>query len=373
MVSHSIATRLAAVLVGLGIVAGPSTAAAISQMPAAHPESVGGPLLAGDDVIVRPLPGGLPPPGVTAGAWVVADLDTADVLGAKAPHRRYRPASTIKMLTAVTLLPLLDKHATYTAVHADAAQIGSSVGLVPGRDYTIDDLFLGLFLKSGNDAAHALGRAGGGVPETVALMQEEAARLRALDTVVANTSGLDEGDQVSSAYDLALIARAGMAREDFRAYVQTERTRFPAKVPGQTVTFANQNKLLGTYPGAIGVKTGYTTLARNTFVAAATRQGQTLLVTMMYSSRGVSAEAAKLLDWGFANADVLAPIGVLVDPVPEPTPPLPATTVAAAAARTSNDDAGRRTGGPPVLVVLVVLAAGAVALRIWPSRASTAP
>ncbi|MGH3327235.1 MAG: D-alanyl-D-alanine carboxypeptidase family protein, partial [Streptomycetales bacterium] len=199
-----------------------------------------------------------PLPKVRARAYVVADAGTGAVLAAKNAHRRLRPASTLKMLTAITLLPRIDPGAVYRARRADADVIGSKVGLVPGQRYRVDDLFHGLFLASGNDAAHALATMAGGVGRTVRLMQRQADHLNAHDTTVANTSGLDAKDQFSSAYDLALIARAGLARADFRGYCSTVRAQFPGQ-RGKTYQIQNQNDLLYGYGGAIGVKTGYTT------------------------------------------------------------------------------------------------------------------
>src|SRR5690606_21064098 len=141
-------------------------------------------------------------------------LDSGEILAARWAHGQLLPASTLKTLTALTLLPRLDPDATYVAQRADAAIEGSKVGLHPGQTYTVRQLFQGLMMASGNDTAHALATLGGGMAATAALMNAEAKRLQANDTVVANTSGLDAPGQVSSAYDLALIARAALARPD---------------------------------------------------------------------------------------------------------------------------------------------------------------
>ena len=149
-------------------------------------------------------------------------------------------------------------------------------------------------------------------------MQAEADRLGALDTAVRNPSGLDAPGQVSSAYDLALFARAGLRREDFRTYVSTLTTDFPAEMPrreGQerkSYQISNQNPLLlSGYPGVVGVKTGYTTLAGRTFVGAAERDGHLLLVTLLANVEATETAAARLLDWGFAHLDA-EPVGYLV-------------------------------------------------------------
>jgi serine-type D-Ala-D-Ala carboxypeptidase (penicillin-binding protein 5/6) len=269
-------------------------------------------------------PGATPPPEPVVAAWLVADAGTGAVLAARNPHQRLRPASTLKALTALTLLPRLDPATSYTAVDADASQDGSRVGIVPGTTYSIGSLFDGLMLSSGNDAAHALANAAGGLDTTVALMNETARELQAYDTVVANPSGLDHDAQVTSVYDLALIARAGLAREDFRNYVAKQTSYFAGIDGSNGFEIQNHNKLLANYPGAIGVKTGYTSVSLHSIVGAATRDGRTLLVAILGAQAAAWADAAALLDWGFAHP-ASASVGTLVgtradEPTASPTP-----------------------------------------------------
>jgi len=280
---------------------------------------VGGSALAGTEVVVD----GPTPPPIHAKSWVVADADTGAVLAAYRAHRRLRPASTLKTLTADTLLPRLNPASIYRATYSDAVAEGSRVGLVPGARYTIDQLFYGMFLPSGNDAAHALARAAGGVHKTVALMQAEATHLQANDTHVVNPSGLDAPGQMSSAYDLALFARAGLGRSDFRHYCSTITYAFPgrhSKKPGHprtTYQIYNQNPMLvDGFAGAIGVKTGYTTLAGRTFVGAAERGGHTMLVTLMGIRDSSATDAEALLRWAFRERARLSPVATLVAPLP---------------------------------------------------------
>ena len=320
--------------------------------PAAQ-DPVGGPLLGRSGVVVSRRPGSDPLPGIAATAWLLADADTGEVLAAKAPHLRRPPASTLKTLTALTLLPLLDPETVYRARWADAAAEGSRVGIVPGATYTVHDLWLGLFLQSGNDAASALANAAGGWPRSLRRMNAEADRLQAYDTVARNPSGLDAPGQVSSVYDLALIARAGLARDDFAAYARTVSAQFPGRMPSKpnkprpTFAIMTQNRLLlHGYDGAIGVKTGYTTMAGRTYVGAARRGGRTLVVTLMQITQPTETAAAALLDWGFANADKVDPVGVLVDPV---DPDAAATVSTSGSVDAAQDGrAGRRPAAPPV-------------------------
>jgi D-alanyl-D-alanine carboxypeptidase (penicillin-binding protein 5/6) len=280
------------------------------------PATVGGEQLATAGLVVD-APGAEPLPQVGAAAYLLADLTTGEVLAAKDPHGRLRPASTLKILTALTLLPELDPATVYTAQWEDANTEGSRAGLVPDATYTVDQLFQALFLVSGNDAASALANAAGGVPSTVAAMNATAKSLGALDTTVRNPSGLDAPGQYTSAYDLAVLARTAMARDDFREYVTTVKAQFPGKMPKagkvrKTFEIYTQDRLLLNYRGAIGIKTGWTTKARGTFVGAATRGGRTLVATVLRSEGNDTwREAATLLTWGFRNGAMARPVGTL--------------------------------------------------------------
>jgi len=290
------------------VVAGPLAATAAGQSPQG---SVGGDQLTTEPTVVAD---GATPPAVQASAYVVADVDTGSVLAAKAPHAKLRPASTLKTLTALVLLPRLNKSDQVIGTDEDAGIEGSKVGVYPGLRYSVDLLFQGMFLASGNDAVHALAAHDeGGVPATIQRMNKLAAEIGARDTHVTDPTGLDADGQYSSSYDLALFAQAGLRRPDFAKYASTKYTNFPLAKAG-TYQVANQNKLLFNYDGALGVKTGYTTLARNTFVGAARRDGHTLVVTLMNSPHGITEDASTLLDWTFAKYDSLSPVGTLVKP-----------------------------------------------------------
>ena len=249
-------------------------------------------------------------PEIAAASWVVADLDTGEVLAAKDPHGRYAPASTLKILTAVTLLPLLDAKLPVTPTFEDVSVEGSKVGLVEQVSYPASELFDALLMVSGNDAANALATAAGGRQVAAAAMNDKARELGALDTRAVNPHGLDAEGQLSSAYDLALLARAGLADADFARIVGTRRASVSAPPDKPRIEIVNKNKLLRDYEGALGVKNGYTTRARASFVGAAGRGGRRLVVTMMRSDPKIFDEAVKLLDWGFAATGV-EPVGSL--------------------------------------------------------------
>lgn len=297
------------------------SAATASQTPVA--DVLGGGRLGQFTGVVVDLSGGAKDlPQVKARTWVLADATTGAVLAAKKPHTLRRPASTLKTLTALTLLPKLDPDATWVGTSKAANTYGSKAGIRPGREYTIEELFYGLLLPSGNDAAIALAQANSSVPKTVAEMNDVAESLQAYNTTARNTSGLDAKGQFSTAYDLALIARAALAREDFRTYVGSKSADFPnpRKKRKKPITVYNQNDLvMKNYDGAIGVKTGYTTKAGRTFIGAAERDGTTLVVTLMGIKEPSADAARKLLNWGFKNRDRIVPVGELVEPLEEET------------------------------------------------------
>lgn len=304
------------------------------QVPAEPSEPVlGGSKLALKGPIAD-LSGGAPDlPKVKARTWVLADATTGEVLAAKKAHKQRRPASTIKTLTALTLLPELDPDATWTGTAKAANTYGSKVGIRKGREYTVDQLFYGLMLPSGNDAAIALAQANSTVPETVDQMNEVARNLQAYNTTAVNPSGLDAKGQFSSAYDLTLIARAALQREDFRTYAGTKVADFPnpRKKRKKPISIYNQNDLvMDDYRGAIGVKTGFTSKAGRTFIGAAERDGTTLIVSLMGIREPSDEAAKKLLNWGFRNRDEIVPVGTLVDPLDEQTTSGQATIDAAA-------------------------------------------
>lgn len=322
------------------------------------------------------VPAGAPvlPRDISARGWVLADLDTGQVLAARNAHGRYPPASTLKWLTAVTLLPQLTNRARKVAVtDADVNVDGTRVGLVAHGHYTIDLLFQAMLMASGNDAANALARVAGSVPRTVAAMNAKAASLQAFDTHAATPSGLDGPHQLTSAYDLALIARAGLARPDFRKYTAQTRGVIPAQgAKYHAFEFANDNKLLYNYRGAIGGKNGFTDAAHHSFIGVAKRGNRRLIVTFMYGEHKpdtISLQAGRMLDWGFALRRTLPPVGTLVSPTaPAATPSVsPGPSPAPAAQAVSQNTTGGGSGRPVLLlggglIALLLLGWGGFAL-----------
>jgi D-alanyl-D-alanine carboxypeptidase (penicillin-binding protein 5/6) len=313
---RALALSLALTATGVFCVANPAAPAS-----AASSNPIGGGQLAARGVIVNLEPGVPPPPAMPGASFVIADMDTGQILAARAPHARHLPASTLKTLTALTLMPIMDAQTKIRVKPQDVRVEGSRLGIVPGAEYPVGTLLQGLLMASGNDAAYALARGNKSVSVTLKAMNATAAGLNASDTVAKDPSGLDKPGQASSAYDLALIGRAAMKLPEFRKYVSKKRVSLPGvrTLDGkrkQGFKIASHNRLLFNYPGAIGIKSGYTNAAKHTFIGAATRGGRTYIVTQMASPNISWRPTAALLDWAFANGASVIPIGELVEPGP---------------------------------------------------------
>lgn len=274
------------------------------------------------DELVEPgllVPAGVPaPPPVPATSWLVADLDTGEVLAACNAHVPFAPASTIKVLTALALLPGLDPATVHTAGPASAQAVGSRVGLVEGSEYTVEDLAHGLMLSSGNDAAVALGEL---VGPQVALdrMTQVARAVGAWSTVPLTTNGLDADGQVSTAHDLAVLARAALAEPRVAGPASTVRYDFPASGavgdPARgTYEIQTSSRLLRNYDGATGLKSGFTRAAGGSYVGTAERDGRRYVATVMRAQNSAWRQSATLLDWAFATGGAGGSVGTLAVP-----------------------------------------------------------
>jgi D-alanyl-D-alanine carboxypeptidase (penicillin-binding protein 5/6) len=363
-----LAAALAALVAGLGAAAVPASAAALADpSSSASPvaQAIGGPQLASRGVVVN-YPSRSAPrlPNIQASAFVVADASTGQVLAAKDPHGWYRPASTLKVLTAVALIPVLNPNDTVVASKQATSTVPNVVGLLAGRAYKISDLFTALLTISANDAAIALTQAAGSFGEGMSLINAEARHLQADDTVAVDPNGLDAPGQYTSAYDLALIGRQALKLPAFLTYDQTRSARF---VVGRrkAVELFNQNSLLTNYPGAVGGKIGWTKAAGATYVGMATRHGVTLIVTLLHCPALTEINSAeKLLNWGFAADGKVAPAGTLVGPLQPPSAsPAASPITGAPPVRAAVASGSHGVAGPSILAAagfscLAVLVAG---------------
>ena len=272
------------------------------------------------EVVNQPAGHATPLPDVPASAWVIANADNGQVLAAKDPHGEFGPASTLKVLTAVTLIPLLNPNGMVVASSLATSQQPTSAYLITGRAYRVADLFRALLLISANDAAVTLTQATGSFSKGMALINAEARHLQAYDVDAKLPNGLPAAGQVTSAYDEALIARQALAMPAFMEYDSTLSARLELK-PGDTETMLNQNYLLTQYRGGIGGKIGWTVSSEATYVGLARRNGVTLIATVLHCTSLQEITAAEqLLDWGFAMNGKVQPVGELVPPLPTPDP-----------------------------------------------------
>lgn len=281
---------LAVVAASLTVIA--TSAAAVCAPASAEPD-------------IQPV-GSVEIPDGPAQGWIVADIDTGTVLAGREMYGARPPASTIKVLLALTALDELNLDSAVVASPAAANAECNCAGLVAGRTYTVRQLLEAALLVSGNDAAHALADMLGGYDIAVDKMNAKAFAVGANDTHATSPSGLDGpgGAGWTTPRDLAVIFRAAMANPVFAQITAQPTAVFPADT-GERVLI-NQDELLFRYPGAIGGKTGFTDAARKTFVGAAQRDGRRLVIAMMYGlvrDGGPTYwdQAATLLDWGFAQ------------------------------------------------------------------------
>ncbi|NIJ14090.1 D-alanyl-D-alanine carboxypeptidase (penicillin-binding protein 5/6) [Saccharomonospora amisosensis] len=312
------------------------------------------------------LPGPTPssPRQLTAASWLVQDMETGEVLAAKDPHARHRPASLIKTLLALVVLDELPPDKIVVASRADAEQECTCVGLVAGGHYEVEVLLRALLMRSGNDVAHALATAVGGVDVAVSKMNALAERLGARDTRAATPSGLDGPGMVTSAYDMSLIFGHAMRQPRYAKAVATRQLMFPGGPGKPDYPVYNDNNLWQSYPGFLGGKTGFTDDARHTYAGAASREGRRLAVVLLRAEQRpsrVSEQAARLLDYGFALAAAgTRPVGTLRQDTPATAGTSAEQQPEVSVAATSAQDPFGTTGWIVTLVVTVLVIVGMI-------------
>ena len=213
---------------------------------------------------------------------MIADLDTGEVLAAKDPHGRYRPASTLKLLTAQVMLQNLTEPGPGGRGHTGRHRPGGHPGGHGGRWHVQrQELLTYLMMISGNDAANALARVNGGYDKTVADMNATAKALGALDTRAATGVRVGRPRPVPRPPTTSRCSpRPTWRSRRSRRSSSSVDVRVPA-AEGEGYIAANDNQLLAQYPGALGGKTGFTDDAGNTYVGMAAQDGRRLVVTMI--------------------------------------------------------------------------------------------
>jgi len=245
-----------------------------------------------------------PAPIIKARSAVLVDLDSGKTLYQVDPHGRHAPASLTKVVTALVALDHLRLDQTVT-VPLSINQLpwdSTRMGLRPGERLTVRELLDGLFLNSGNDAAITLSDAAMPRATFVGLMNAKAATLGMADTHFANPIGLDDPAHYTSSADLARASAELIRRfPDVAAIAATPSLTLPATATHHAYALYNLNELVRKYPGATGLKTGWTGHAGGCLIATATRDGRHLMVVLLASPR-IFDEAAALLDYGFASS-----------------------------------------------------------------------
>ena len=246
--------------------------------------------------------GPLPARGIklTARSAILVDSATGNVLWAKRAQVRRPIASTTKIMTALVAMERLGPHDVVTVDRSVRRVAPITEGLRPGEKVEAWKLFYGTLLYSGNDSALALAIGAGGTrARFVSLMNEKAQALGLRHTHFRSPSGLLDRDNYSTAWDLAALTRYALWNPRFRAVVRTRVKHVPWTAPVGEKIYVNKNHLLGSYRGADGVKTGWTTIAKHCLVASAHRGGVGLIAVVLGANDSY-ADVKKLLDFGFA-------------------------------------------------------------------------
>ncbi len=237
-------------------------------------------------------------PRVSAGAAIVLDTVSGRVLYEKNAYTRRSIASTTKIMTAIVALENGHDDEDVVVSKRAASISGSTIHLKAGKTYKLKDLLYGMMLRSGNDAAIAIAEHIGGSVELFAeMMNRKAAEIGATNTNFVTPHGLDDPQHYSTPYDLALITQYALKNEEFCKIVGTKNSVFE----GSNIT--NTNEMLSLYPGADGVKTGYTGQAGRCLVTSATKDNWRIIsVVLNCSSRSTRAQSSKtLLDYVFES------------------------------------------------------------------------
>jgi serine-type D-Ala-D-Ala carboxypeptidase (penicillin-binding protein 5/6) len=238
---------------------------------------------------------------VTASAAILVDAASGEVLWGKEIHARRYIASTTKIMTAVLAMERLRPHDLVTVDKSVRRVPQITEGLRPGERVEAWKLFYGMLLYSGNDTALALAIGVAGTrSKFVALMNEKAKQLGLNHTHFRSPSGLLDRDNYSTAADMAALARYAMGNARFRAVVRTKVKHVPWAAPTYEKIYENKNHLIGEYPGANGIKTGWTTLAKHCIVASVKRGGVSLIAVIL-GADDMYADVKKLFAYGFST------------------------------------------------------------------------
>lgn len=244
--------------------------------------------------------------GTSAKAAVVINADTCRAIYSQNQNERLPMASTTKIMTALLLCENADLEQTITVTKQMVTVEGSSMGLLAGDTVSYHDLLYGLLLASGNDAANTVAISlCGSVTAFADKMNEKAQQIGLKDTHFVTPSGLDAEGHYTTAYDLACLAAYALQNEDFLAACSSQNATLNYGNPPYKRTIKNHNKLLGSYDGVIGVKTGFTKKSGRCLVSAARRDGKTVVAVTLNDPNDWQDHKA-LLDFGLSQLEYSA-------------------------------------------------------------------
>lgn len=256
-------------------------------------------VLGSEKVIMLPQSQGITPPVVTATAILVESLDDNFLMFEKNSNKRVPIASTTKIMTALIGVEYFKPNEILTVPDISMAD-GSTMGLKQGEKLSFRSLLYGMLLNSGNDAAFTIAaNYPGGTAAFINEMNNQAKNLGLLDTNFDNPAGFDSPNHYSSASDLSKIATLAIENPQLARVVGTKETTVFSVDKTISHPLKNLNKLLN-IPGVLGIKTGYTPLARENFVGLVERDGHRML-TVVLGSGDRFGETEKLMDWAYSN------------------------------------------------------------------------
>jgi serine-type D-Ala-D-Ala carboxypeptidase (penicillin-binding protein 5/6) len=260
------------------------------------------------------------PPTVTASSWILYDESSDMVLGEWDADGRRPMASITKIMTVLLALEHGNAYDEVVVSENAAGQGGQEMGLVAGETVTLGALVRAAMIRSGNDAAAAIAEhVSGSVDGFVELMNDRAAELGMVNTHFANPNGLDASGHYSSARDMLIVGRQAMSMPEFEELARSRVMVFPDAPDGPHRSAANTNRILNTYEGSIGIKTGETPNAGLTYVGAAERDGRRLFAVVFNSvgERAHFADAIELFDWAYDDLRIQGTLsaGSLYQPV----------------------------------------------------------
>ena len=237
----------------------------------------------------------------SATSAILMDIDSKRILYSKNIHTTRSVASISKIMTAIVAIENADVSSRVTVGEEINKAYGSGIYIKVGETLTLKDLLYGLMLRSGNDAALAIANyVGGSVEKFVELMNDTASKIGMKDSVFKNPHGLDQedGGNISSAYDMAILTSYAMQNEIYREIVKTK--KYTLKTNMNTYSWINKNKLLHSYRFLTGGKTGFTEIARRTLVTTASKDGINLVAVTLNDGNDFS-DHKDLFEYGFEN------------------------------------------------------------------------